>query len=142
MKHNGVKSGLELQSVICWELGRERRRRRGGGQILLFFPFMVYLVCQIMQLKYPALPPPLTGSSANSCLRPTHTHKHTLAYTVDTVAPHASKHRRVRWTCAYQRLPTWTCNTSEYYKRSKLLTRRWSYARRVLSGLEHAFTQG
>lgn len=119
------------------------------GTFCYFFPFMVYLVYQAMQLKYPPLPLLLASSSANSCLRTRaqvhgHTQTHTLAYAVNSVTnakkkshTHTVQHVHVLHHYKHRHF-----NASEYYMISKLLIKQCSYAQHVLSGLKNAFTQG
>lgn len=103
----------------------------GRGQILLFFPFMVYLVCQTVQLKY--LPPCLLLQ--NSCLKPKciKIQKHTHLATAHGGYRWAdAKNMHVCGVCVHQRVEDRYFNAAEYYGLSELFTCEWSPRWRVL----------
>lgn len=77
-QRNGVKSGLELQSVIRWELGSGEWRGGGGGQILLFF--LSWSIWFARPCSLNTLPPSSLYQQQYEIMLEAKTHTHTCIY--------------------------------------------------------------
>lgn len=110
LKHDGVRTGMELQFVCCC-MGTEKWGtegvsggvRRGGVRFLLFLP-----------LKYRRLSPPLTDTKTHANAQLSQPPRIQYGYSV----AHAEEEtcvrtQRARTCCRF--------NASEYYKMSELL---------------------